>query len=89
MKDEKIVYVAYSPYENQGKVLDFILENFRYVFVFSIGHHNIGRDKVTNKLTIYKNKKKIDEVDLYRFPIPSSLVFLLLPVRSFLNFMQI
>jgi len=44
---------------------------------------------VTNRLTIYENKKIVEEVDLFYLPVPSSLVFLILPFRSFLNFWQI
>lgn len=89
MKNKKILYINYSPYENQGKVLDFMLEEFRHVFLISIGHHNIGKKKVVNKLSLYRNGKLVSEQFFFHLPIPSPLVFILLPARSIASFLSI
>lgn len=84
-----IIYTNYSPYENSGKILDFLLENFTDVFHFSIGFHNLKNKKNYNRLLIFKNGKLEKEHFLFQLPIPASLVFILLPVRSLINFFQI
>ena len=84
-----IVYINYSPYENSGKILDYLLENFTYVFHFSIGFHNLKNKKSYNRLLVFKNGELEDERVLFQLPIPKSLVFLLLPIRSLINFLQI
>lgn len=89
MKQQSIVYVSYSPYENQGNILNYVIENFEKVYLFSIGHHSLGKNKKTNTLTIYKNKRIVHNINLRHLFIPSNLVFLLLPIRSVLNIVQI
>jgi len=89
MKDKKIVYINYSPYENQGNILDFLTEEYKYVFLFSIGHHNLGKDQKTNKITIYENKKIKKEIHLYHLYVSSRFVFISIPFRSLLNLFQI
>lgn len=84
-----VIYVNYSPYENSGKTLDFLHESFRDVFLFSIGFYYLGKHQKTNKLSIFKNGKVQKEIYLYHMPVPNHLVFLLLPVRSLVNFLQV
>ena len=87
--NKSIVYINYSPYENSGKILDYLLDNFVNVFHFSIGFHNLKNKKNYNRLIIFKNGKLEKEFVLFQLPIPSSLVFILLPIRSLINFLQI
>lgn len=89
MKDKKIVYVNYSPYENQGNILDFLIEEYKYVFLFSIGHHNLGKKQKTNKITVYENKKIIKNIHLFLLHTSSQFVFTIIPFRSLINFIQI
>lgn len=89
MKNKKIVYVNYSPYENQGNILDFLLEEYKYVFLFSIGHHNLGKNQKTNKITIYENQKIKKEVYLHYLFSSTRFVFISIPFRSLLNLIQI
>ncbi len=84
-----IVYINYSPYENSGKILDYLLENFDRIFHFSIGFHNLKNKKKYNRLLIFEKGALKHEIGLFQLPIPPSFVFLLLPVRSFINFLQI
>ncbi|KKR71545.1 hypothetical protein A3A55_04670 [Candidatus Roizmanbacteria bacterium RIFCSPLOWO2_01_FULL_40_14] len=90
MRNRKsVIYVNYSPYENSGKILDYLLENFDYVFLFSLGFYNLKNKKRYNTLFIYKKKKLLKKHLLFQFTISSSLMFYLLPVRSAINLMQI
>jgi glycosyltransferase involved in cell wall biosynthesis len=89
MKNKKILYVNYAPYENQGKILDFLISEYRYVFLISIGHHSLGKKRITNKLTVYKNGKKINESFFFLLSVPSRLIFVLLPIRSVISMFQL
>lgn len=86
---KSIIYVNYSPYENSGKILDFLLENFNYVFLFLFGFHNIKKKKKVNKLIIYKRGELAKEHPLVHISEPQSLVFFLLPIKSLLTFIQL
>src|SRR3989344_4259945 len=88
-KQKNIIYVNYSPYENAGKILDFLLEKFDFVFLFSIGFHNLKNKKGYNNLLIYKNGQLIKDYLLFQLPISSKLTFLLLPLRSLIILIQI
>lgn len=88
-KNSSLIYVNYSPYENSGKLQDYLLENFENVYSFSIGHHSLGGSQNTNKLTLFKNGKSKKEIHLFFLPVQKSLVFLLLPFRSIINFAEI
>lgn len=87
-KNKSIIYVNFSPYENTGNILDFILKNFENVFSFSFDFHKLQKKEGLNKLRIYKDGKQIYEYSLFQLPIPQSLVFWLLPLRSFLILVQ-
>lgn len=89
MKNKKIVYINYSPYENQGNILDFLTEEYKYVFLFSIGHHNLGKNQITNKITVYENQKIKKEIYLHYLFSSTRFVFISIPFRSFLNLIQI
>ncbi len=84
-----IIYLNYSPYENSGKILDYLLENFENVCLFSIGFYNLENKKNYNNLSIYKNGILIKTYSLFQIPISSHLVYLLIPVRSVITFIEI
>ena len=84
-----IIYVNYSPYENSGKILDYILENFTHVFVISLGFHQLRNKKNDNTLTIYTNGKKEKEFFFFRLSVHPRFVFLLIPIRSIITIFQI
>lgn len=88
-QSKTVIYVNYSPYENSGKILDYLLENYTSVFLFSIGFYKLDNKKTYNTLSIYKNGKLTYECSMYYLSIPQQFVFLLLPLRSFINFLQI
>lgn len=86
---KSIIYVNYSPYENSGKILDYILENFENVFIFSLGFYNLKNKKNYNNLSIYKERKLQKTYSLFQLPIPSKYVFLFIPIRSIITFVEI
>ena len=89
MTSKSIIYVNYSPYENSGKILDYILESYENVFLFSIGFYNLKNKKNYNNLSMYKNGKLQKTYSLFQLPISSKFVFLLIPIRSVITFVEI
>ncbi len=89
MYKKSIVYVNYSPYENSGHILDYLLENFEKVFLFTIAFHALGNSKSLNKFSIYEKGKLIKEEYLYYMRVPQKFVFFLIPIRSMMNAIQI
>lgn len=86
---KNIIYVNYSPYENSGKILDYILENFESVFLFSVGFHNLKNKKSYNNLSVYENGRLQKTYSLFQLSTPSRFVFILIPVRSVITFFEI
>jgi glycosyltransferase involved in cell wall biosynthesis len=87
--NKSILYVNYSPYENAGHILDYLLETYEFVFLMSLGFHSLNKSAELNKITVYKNGKIISQKYMYYMAIPQSLVYLLVPVRSAMNALQI
>jgi len=87
MDKRSIIYVNYSPYENSGHILDYLLENFDSVYLFSLAFHTFGK-KSQNKFTTYRKGKLQQEEYLFYMNVPASLVFLFIPIRSLLNALQ-
>jgi len=91
MVKKTIVYVNFSPYENAGRILDYLLDNFDTVILFLLNFHQLGKSQKPGKLVVYRNKKIMEEYPLIDLPfrIPPSLNFILLPIRSLINLFQI
>src|SRR3989344_1826237 len=88
-KDRSILYVNYSPYENSGHILDYLNENFGRVFLFSIAFHPLGGKRKLNQVIYFENGKITKKIDLYYMPVHPSLVWILIPLRSVINALQI
>lgn len=86
---KSIVYVNFSPYENAGKILDYLLQNFALVALFSFSFHRLKNKKDSNKLKIYRNGKLIETKSLFDYQLSDKLVFLFLPIRSSFIFLQL
>lgn len=84
-----IIYVNFAPYENAGKILDFLLDTFEHVALFSFSFHKLGKKGKYNKLKIYRDGREIDAKNLLDFQVPEFMIFLFLPIRSVLIFAQI
>lgn len=89
MLKNTIIYVNYSPYENAGKILDYLLENFDYVFLYSLKFHDMKNKGRGNLLSIYKKGVLKEEYSLFQLPVPQSLLFITLPIRSIITMVQI
>lgn len=89
MYNKSIVYVNYSPYENSGHILDYLLENFETVYLFSISFHTLGKKNEVNRYAVFKKGKLIRNEFMFGMKVPEGLVFLLIPVRSLINTYQI
>jgi len=87
--DKSIIYVNYSPYENSGKILDYLLENFKNVCVFSIGFHSLANKKDYNRLTVYRNGKLKKTYSLFQLPVSAKYFFLFIPIRSAITFFEV
>lgn len=57
--------------------------------MFSIGFHNLVNKKNYNNLSIYKNGELQKTHSLFQLPIPSKYVFVLIPIRSAITFIEI
>ncbi|MBI5614173.1 glycosyltransferase [Candidatus Gottesmanbacteria bacterium] len=81
-KASSILYVNFSPYENTGNILDFLLERYANVFLFSFNFHHLGKRQHGSYGKIFHNGKCIKDLRLLSIPVPTTLVFFLLPIRS-------
>ena len=88
-KYKTIVYVNFAPYENAGKILDYLTSRFDTVLAFSFKFHSVTRHRYSDLLTVYTNGRKIKEYPLIHAPVLSTLTFFLLPLRSLLICIQI
>ncbi len=88
-RSKSIIYVNYSPYENSGKILDYIVENFQKVFVFSIGFHNLRNKRNYNTLEIYFDGNLQRTFSLFQIPLIQKFVFLLIPIRSIITCLEV
>lgn len=89
MKKKKIFYVNYSPYENSGHILEFLAKNFEYVFLFSIGFHDLGEKRSSNRLVVYKNGRRLFQKLHFHLKTPKNLEYMFVPFRSLINLFQI
>src|SRR3989344_8345318 len=89
IKKESIIYVNFAPYENAGSILDYLIDNFKYVALFSFNFHHLGKKGKYNKLKIFYLGKQIDTKNLFDFHVPEKFVFFFLPIRSFIIMFQI
>lgn len=87
--EKTLIYVNYSPYENSGKIMDYLLENFKNVCVFSIGFYSLANKKSYNQLSVYSDGELQKIYSLFQLPIPPKLVFVLIPLRSAITFLEI
>ena len=79
-----IVYVNFAPYDNAGKILDFLVANFSLVVHFSFDFHKLNRKHSSNIICVYKNGRVLDAIPLIQIKTPESLLFITLPFRALL-----
>lgn len=86
---ETVIYINFAPYENAGNILDYILARFHTILVFSFNFHRLGAYQEPSSLRIYRKGKIIKRFRLFQTPTAPQTAFLLLPIRSFIIFLQI
>lgn len=88
MKQKKsIVYINFAPYDNAGRILDYIIDNYSFVLHFSYDHLRLKKGR-RSKLTVYKDKKLILEKKLIWLRTLPILLFPSLPFVAFFIFIQ-
>lgn len=88
MKNNAVIYVNFSQYDNTGRILNYLTETFQAVVHFSFDHLRLKNGRKTNLLTVYKNGKKLTQKRIYSFRVPSILLFPSLPVVAALMILQ-
>jgi len=88
-KEEKIIYVNFSPYENAGYILDYILLEYTTVIVFNFNYHELGIHKSRSLMTVYRNGKKVQETRIYNPSATPKTILITLPIRSLVIIFQI
>jgi len=83
-----IIYVNFSPYDNAGHILDFLLTHFDTVIHFSFDHLRLQNGRRTNLLTVYNKGEIFEKRDLLPLRTPPWLRFPSLPAVAILIFHQ-
>lgn len=88
MKQKKsIIYVNFAPYDNTGRILDYIINNFSPVIHFSFDFHKLKNFR-SNRIKIFREGRVTQEIKLFKLPTPESLLFITLPFIAFLIAVQ-
>lgn len=91
-KDKKyksIIYVNFPPYDNTGKILDFLKHKYTFIFHFSFNFHRLEGTNNKSTYTIIRNSRIIAKASLFQILPPPHLIFVLLPIRSLIFLIQI
>ena len=88
-KNQSIIYVNFAPYENAGRILDFLNEQFSLVILFSFDFHKLNNKSQSNKITIFKNGEETKSFLLFKLPTPEILLFITLPFIALVIFLNI
>jgi len=87
-KKLSIIYVNFSPYDNAGRILDYLISHFPLIIHFSYDHLRLKNGRKTNILTVYRNGKAVKSQTLIPIRTPEFLRFPSLPLVAFLIFIQ-
>jgi glycosyltransferase involved in cell wall biosynthesis len=87
--DKTILYINFAPYTNTGRILDYLLQNFSTVISIQFTFHTLGSKGERTEIAVYKDKKCIETKPILQTPTNPSLVFILLPIRSAIIFIQL
>ncbi len=78
-QNKSIIYVNFAPYDNAGRILDYLKEQFPIVILFSFDFHRLNKRSQSNYLKIFQNGRKIQETKLFKLPTPEAILFISLP----------
>lgn len=87
LRKQNIVYVNFSQYDNVGRILDFLRENFSVVIHFSYDHLRLKQAR-PSYLRIYEKGKLIKEIKLIKMRTPDFLRYPSLPFVGILILTQ-
>jgi glycosyltransferase involved in cell wall biosynthesis len=88
MKKKSIVYVNFSQYDNTGRILDYLKEEFTYVLQFSFDHLRLKNGRKSNFMVLYKNNRVLRRKKLFSLRTPPFLLFPSLPIVALLMVSQ-
>lgn len=86
-KNQSVLYINYAPYGNTGNILTYMRDTFRTVIYIEFIFHHLG--KMQSAIYHYQLGKLVKVESISQIPIPATYVFIALPIRSFINFLQI
>lgn len=73
-----IIYVNFAPYDNAGRILDYLVDNFSIVLHFSYDHLRLKKGR-RSKLTLYKYREVVFSKNLIWLRTPPLFLFPSLP----------
>lgn len=88
IRGSSMVYVNFSPYDNAGRILDYLKKTFPTLIHFSYDHLRLQKGRRTNILTIYRNAKPVLTKKLIPLRTPELLRFISLPAVALLILFQ-
>lgn len=88
MLPKAVIYVNFSQYDNTGRILDYLREQFPTVLHFSFDHLRLKNGRKTNLITIYKKGKPTYINTLYSLRVPEFFLFPSLPLVGILMAIQ-
>ncbi len=88
MLPKAVIYVNFSQYDNTGRILDYLREQFPTVLHFSFDHLRLKNGRKTNLITIYQQGKRTYTNTLYSLRVPEFLLFPSLPFVGILMAIQ-
>ena len=88
-RNKSIIYVNFPPYDNAGKILDFLKTKYRYIFHFSFNFHRLEGTSNSSTFTIIKNNRIIHRTSLFQILPPPQLIYFFIPIRSLIFLIQI
>jgi len=77
-KGKSIVYVNFAPYDNAGRILDYLVQNFSIVLHFSYDHLRLKKGR-RSILALYNNREKVFSKNLIWLRTHPFLLFPSLP----------
>lgn len=86
-KKQSLVYVNFAPYDNAGRILDYLIQNFSVVLHFSYDHLRLKKGR-RSKLTLYKNGEIVFAKNLIWLRTHPTLLFPSLPLVAAVIMLQ-
>lgn len=85
---KSIVYLNFAPYENAGRILDFLTSQFKLTILFSFNFHKLNNKNQSNIIRVFKEGRAQPEIKLFNLPTPEAILFITLPIITILIMVQ-